>query len=165
MIETARLFLCPPSDSNIIKLENLWRSAEVRKYLGGVLHRDAARKKTAELQRHWYSYGFGQWMILKRTSLEVIGVCGLHYSEDGLELSYMFYPQFWRQGFAQEAANASISHGFETLEEQKIISITQKVNASSMRLLENIGMIHVNDFYRFDALQCLFEIQKASIEN
>ena len=103
-------------------------------------------------------------MVFEKISKEIIGLCGLHHSEDGIELSYMIFPQFWKKGFAREAVKASIDYGFNIQKLNKIIAITQAANIKSCQLLKIIGMKHIKDFERFNATQSLFEMENCSIK-
>ena len=159
VIETKRLFLCPLENKHISTVENLWKNKKVRKYLGGICSSEVIKKKIADQQRHWKLYEFGQWTVIEKISKEVLGLCGFNISEDGCELSYMFFPQFWGKGFAYEAANASIAYGFNTIKAKEIVSITQVANIRSCHLLSKIGMKHVKNFERFNDMQSLFKIK------
>lgn len=162
MIETTRLNLCRPTPEVMPILENLWRDEKVRQFLGGVISDDLIQQRMMTLQNHWDVRQFGQWVVFERASNEVVGLCGLHTSEDGVELSYMLFPRFWGKGLAGEAAAASLEHGFGSLRLDRVIAITQESNIKSCRLLRKIGMQHVKNFERFNAVQCLFEVQSKS---
>lgn len=156
--ETSRLFLCRPTQENFLVIENLWRDEKVRQFLGGIVSDDVIKNKIVELQNHWNLYNFGLCIVFEKISKQIIGLCGLHHSEDGIELSYMFFSQFWGKGFASEAAIASLDYGFHILKIDKIIAITQKANIRSGQLLNKIGMKCIHSFERFGATQCLFAL-------
>ena len=158
MIETARLSLVRPADQDISTLGNLWRNGQVREFLGGVVADNIIRQNLVELQNHWDLHQFGYWAVFEKSSEKLIGLCGLHYSNDGIEISYMFFPQFWGMGFAREAILASLDYGFNSLKIKTIIAITQVANIKSCQLLNKIGMKHIHNFERFNAIQCLFEL-------
>lgn len=160
-METKRLMLRRPICQDIYIVKKLWKNETVRKYLGGTVSSHDIQEKIVEIQNHWVGHKFGQRVVLKKSSLEIIGLCGLNFSENGLELSYMFFPQFWGQGFAQEAASASIKLGFDAPKVKEIIAITQKENFSSCNLLNKIGMRHRKDFERFNAVQSFFSLSIA----
>lgn len=115
MIETARLRLCRPTNQDTLMLENLWRDDQVREFLGGVVTDDIIQQKLIDLQHHWDLHQFGQWAVFEKSSNKLIGLCGLHHSDDGIEISYMFFSRFWGKGFAREAILASLEHGFNSL--------------------------------------------------
>jgi len=159
-IETSRLILRRPTLKDEFALEDLWRNEKVRQFLGGIVEDDVIKERLTEIQNHWDLHGFGFCAIYKKDTQEIAGICGLRRSEDGLELSYTFFPTFWGQGLAKEAAIACLNYGFTTLEDSSIVAITQDANHRSCRLLEAIGMKHATSFTRFDALQRLYEMTR-----
>ncbi len=158
MIETPRLLLSRPTNDDMLIIENLWRDEKVRQFLGGIISDDLIKQKVVELQNHWDLYQFGRCVVFDKIAKKIIGLCGLHHSEDGMELSYLFFPKFWGKGFAREAAAACIDYGFNTLKLNKIVAITQKANIKSCQLLQMIGMEYIKNFERFNTCQCLFTI-------
>jgi ribosomal-protein-alanine N-acetyltransferase len=105
-IETARLFLTKPTDNDFIILENLWRNEQVRKFLGGTLDDEMINHRIADLREHWQRHNFGQLVVYEKASNLIIGLCGLHNSDDGIEISYMFFPESWGKSFASEAVKS-----------------------------------------------------------
>lgn len=158
MLNTPRLLLKIPIDSECLVLKKLWQNEQTRRFLGGTLEDHLIEEKLAALKKHWELHKFGQWIVYENISDQVIGLCGLHHSDDGIELSYMFFPEFWGKGYANEAAKAAIKHGFDTLKTSKIIAITQAENKKSINLLKKIGMRHACNFMRYGAEQSLYEI-------
>ncbi len=159
-IETSRLWLCRPTLEDWENLEELWRNEIVQRFLGGVAEDDVIKERITAIQDHWDHYGFGLWAVYKKSTKQRVGLCGLHRSDDGLEISYKFFPTFWGQGLAKEATMACLNYGFTTFKDNSIIAITQEVNHRSCVLLEAIGMKHIENFKRFDTLQRLYEITR-----
>lgn len=158
-IETKHLKLrCPTKDDTAI-LSNLWRNENVREFLGGIVSENIVREKIDALHHHWNQYYFGQWVVCKKDNKQILGICGLHHSDEGIEISYMFFPEYWGKGFAKEAALATINYGFNIVKLDRIIAITQEANYRSRRLLENMGMKHINTFLRFNAIQSEYELR------
>ncbi|MBS0289029.1 MAG: GNAT family N-acetyltransferase [Proteobacteria bacterium] len=158
-IETLNLLLRRPTEADSLILGNLWRNELVRTFLGGVLPDEIIAEKVIALQSHWDKHQFGLCAALDKNNKEVIGLCGPHYSEEGIvEISYMFFPQLWGRGFAKEAVIASIDYIFRVLKVDAIIAITQEANLKSCYLLEKIGMQHINKFERYNATQRTYRI-------
>ncbi len=154
VIETLHLLLRRPTEVDTLILGNLWRDELVRAFLGGILSDDIITEKIITLQSHWNKHRFGLWAVLNKSNKEVIGLCGPHYSDEGIiEISYMFFPQVWGRGFAKEAVITSIDYVFKILNFDVIIAITQEANLKSCHLLEKIGMQHINNFERYNAIQ------------
>jgi ribosomal-protein-alanine N-acetyltransferase len=135
MIETPCLLLRRPINDDMLIAENLWRDEKVRQFLGGIISDDLIKQKVVELQNHWDLYQFGLCVVFDKSAKKITGLCGLHHSKDRIELSYMFFSEFWGKGFAREAATACIDYGFNTLKFNKIIAITQEANIKSCQLL------------------------------
>jgi RimJ/RimL family protein N-acetyltransferase len=73
----------------------------------------------------------------------LIGEVSLHvYSlvHRGGELGYAFHPRHQGKGFATEAAEALLRHGFDELGLHRVVARCSARNAASARLMERLGM-------------------------
>jgi [ribosomal protein S5]-alanine N-acetyltransferase len=71
-----------------------------------------------------------------------VGMCGL-VRREGLpdaDIGYALLPQHERQGYAREAAQATLAFAFDTAKLARVLAITDPANAASSRLLESIGL-------------------------
>jgi RimJ/RimL family protein N-acetyltransferase len=159
-IETDRLLLRRPTREDTYILRDLWRNERVRQFLGGILCADRIEERIATHQKHWDDHGFGLYSVYLKATNDLVGICGLHHSEDGLEISYMFFPNHWGQGFAREAALACLNYGFTVLNAEFIISVTQEANQRSCHLLESMGMKLTRTLERFNELQRLYNLSR-----
>jgi [ribosomal protein S5]-alanine N-acetyltransferase len=77
-----------------------------------------------------------------------IGMCGLLKREalPNPDLGFAFLPLFNGQGFALEAATATVQHGRNKLNIQTILAITLPNNAPSIQLLEKLKFQYESDF-------------------
>jgi [ribosomal protein S5]-alanine N-acetyltransferase len=157
-LETTHLRLCRPTTADMVILRDLWRDEHVRQFLGGIVSEEVIEAKIASLQQHWDEHGFGQWTVCEKNTDGIIGLCGLHRSDEGIEISYMLFPPFWGRGRATEAASASLNHGFWRLKFERIVAITQESNHGSCRLLEKVGMHHIANRWRWNAAQRVYEL-------
>lgn len=104
------------------------------------------------------------WVLREKDANSIIGICGLHHSEDyvdKVELSYMLFPDYWGKGFATEAVSTCINYAFKTLILNDIIAITQKAYTNSVNLLKKMGMQHIDTFNKFNATQQVYQLIKA----
>ena len=97
------------------------------------------------LEGSWASHrerGYGQFLVELKDGGEAIGVCGLLYREilDVSDIGCAFLPEFWRRGFAHEAACAVMEYGRATLGIEKIVGLTSEENVASIKALEKLGM-------------------------
>jgi ribosomal-protein-alanine N-acetyltransferase len=165
MIDARRLFFNQPKLDDKCKLINLWLDEAVQIYLGGRVSEEVAQERLCKIFNHWEVYSFGLYSVFEKSSKNLIGLCGLQLSDDGIELSYKYYPEMWGKGFAYESAVSVLSYGFNILKLEEVIAITQSQNTSSIRLLTKLGMKHVKDFERFDAIQSSFFLNKGQFKN
>jgi RimJ/RimL family protein N-acetyltransferase len=145
VLETPRLRLrhfVPDDDAYVIEQVNdpLWR-----KFIG---HRDVrtkdearaylARGPLAMYERH----GFGLWAAETRVSNTVIGMCGLIRRDglDDVDIGFALLPAYRGQGYAFEAAAATLRHGHAVCGLARIVAITSPDNQRSAALLTAIGM-------------------------
>lgn len=86
--------------------------------------------------------GFGLYAVDLRSTGESVGICGL-VRRDGLDhvdIGFAFLPRHWSRGYALESATAVMNHARTDLGLIHVIAITNPGNASSIRLLERIGL-------------------------
>jgi RimJ/RimL family protein N-acetyltransferase len=57
-----------------------------------------------------------------------------------VEIGWRLLPTAWGHGYATEAAEAVLRHGFETLGLPEIVSFTATVNEPSQRVMRRLGM-------------------------
>jgi [ribosomal protein S5]-alanine N-acetyltransferase len=87
--------------------------------------------------------GFGLYLVELKQTKTPIGMCGI-LKRDALEhvdLGFAFMPDFRRQGYGFEAANAVLSYARNDLKLRDILAITNPDNVGSIKLLERLGFI------------------------
>jgi RimJ/RimL family protein N-acetyltransferase len=86
--------------------------------------------------------GFGLYLVGLLETGGPIGMCGI-LKRDSLEhpdLGFAFLPEFMGKGYAYEASDAVIQYAGEQLGIKTLLAITLPENASSIKLLEKVGM-------------------------
>jgi [ribosomal protein S5]-alanine N-acetyltransferase len=86
--------------------------------------------------------GFGLYLTALNDGTP-IGMCGL-IKRDGLEdvdIGFAFLPQWRGQGYAAEAALASLQYGKDVLKKSRVVAIVLPTNMPSVMLLKKIGLI------------------------
>jgi len=101
---------------------------------------------------HWKAYMYGWWAVETFSTRDLLGWCGLQYlPETGeIEVGYLLGRDYWGNGFATEAARASIDYGFENLEIDNIIAVVHPGNLASIHVIEKLGMAFTGRFTYFD---------------
>jgi len=86
-------------------------------------------------------HGFGRWLLLRRDDGACIGWCGLKMHDEGwVDLGFRLMRSFWGQGYATEAAKASLEVGFHRFDLPEIIGRAAAKNTASHRVLEKLKM-------------------------
>ena len=154
MIETDRLILRPLEDRDRAALRAHCDDPEVMRYLLPMAD-DAAFD--AMLARHakWHKdLGYTFWVMERRADGAVIGVCGLKPGapdtpiENNVEIGWRLGRAWWGQGYAREAAQASLDWAWANLDVDEVVAITVEANSGSWGLMERLGMTRDphNDF-------------------
>ena len=159
-IETERLLLRRPEIKDRGNLQRLYKDEKTRAFLGGPVSDQEFQERMEKLMFQWQKYQFGPWVVTEKCSWEMLGISGLHHSDEGIELSYMFFPTYWGKGYAYEVALKVIEIAFNILELGCIVAITQKMNERSCALLEKLGFVFRYRFERFNEMQCFYELRQ-----
>lgn len=145
IIETERLILRRFIDTDFEDVYAFNSNPEVIRYTGDELVSSKERAKEI-IKKIWKTdyalYGYGRWATVYKPDNKVIGFTGLKYLPDikATDIGYRYLPEYWGKGIATEAAQVTLSYGFEVLNLDKIVAIAMKENIASQKVLEKIGM-------------------------
>jgi len=91
--------------------------------------------------KSYQEHGFGLYLVELKSKQLPIGMCGLlkRDSLPNVDLGFAFLPEFWREGYAHEAASAVLAHAQNDLGLERILAIANPDNDASIRLLEKLG--------------------------
>ncbi len=160
-IETSRLLLRRPEQADAEILSNLWRDERVQQFMGGVLSQQDADARVADILQSWKDHKAGLWAVYEREDNTLVGLCGLSIFEVEIEIIYKFFSTYWGCGYATEAVAASLAYGFQILQIDRIIGVTQEANSASQHILEKVGMHHIHSLWKWDAPQRIYELTRA----
>jgi len=59
-----------------------------------------------------------------------------------MEIGWRLAHEHWGQGFAREAAEASLACGFDQLQLPEVVAYTAAINEPSLALMQALGMRH-----------------------
>ena len=146
VLESERLLFREITDEDHAGLYELYLNPRVNRFVGGppLPFEEYLAASRARWNRHYDEYGFGMWAVLRKEDGRLLGRCGLVVQEvDGareVEVGYVFGEEFWRRGYATEAARACRDRAFETLVVPRVISLINAANEPSIRVAERNGM-------------------------
>ena len=168
MIETPRLLIRPFQAEDLERIQALLERAFGESSLSQEERRSwldwSALSQKWLPKMHQPPYG-DQAVTLKSTG-EIIGAAGLvplldHYEQipglsdtpqnrfttPELGLFWAVDPDFQRQGFATEAAQALIDFAFRELHLKRVLATTETANTSSQAVMRKLGMaLHTNPY-------------------
>lgn len=141
-IETERLILRAWKHEDIAPSIALMADAEVTRYTAGAPQAplDAWRGLNT-IVGHWFLRGYGFWAVERKEDHAFIGRIGVWNPEGwpGMEVGWTLGRQFWGQGYASEAARASMDYAFMTQPIEKLLSVIHVDNAPSKAVAKRIG--------------------------
>ncbi|WP_030980945.1 GNAT family N-acetyltransferase [Streptomyces sp. NRRL WC-3703] len=94
----------------------------------------------------WDEEGFGLFAVELLASGELAGCTGLSVPEflpqvlPAVAISWRFGPQFWGQGYASEAAHATLEFALQDRGLDRVISISQVGDDASENIMRKLGM-------------------------
>jgi RimJ/RimL family protein N-acetyltransferase len=87
-------------------------------------------------------HGFGLYAVERREDGALIGMCGLIKRDtlDDIDIGFAYLPAYRAQGYAREAAAATLAHARDVLGLRRVVAIVSPANHASARLLERVGL-------------------------
>lgn len=143
VLETERLNLRDWVPDDWVRFKPLVVDPRVVKYINqGRTWSDAKiENRVREYIEVGLTRGWNLWPVIHRADAKLIGFCGF---SDGflpdVEIGWRLLPDYWRQGLATEAAEATLDYGFCRWNSPRVIAIAQIPNRASIRVMEKIGM-------------------------
>ncbi len=141
ILETARLILRPPIQSDLDGWAAFMADPEAQRHLGGVQPRSMAWRHMATMVGAWTLMGFAMFSVLRKDTGEWIGRIGPWRPEGwpGTEIGWSLLPSAQGHGFAYEAAAASADWAFAYLGWTEMIHTISPENTASIALARRLG--------------------------
>jgi len=147
MIETERLLIRPWRDED---REPFWTMAcdqRVMEYLPP-LTRAESNSGIDRMMALQAEHGHVFWALERKAEGDFIGFCGIMPPRSPIfehEIGWRLAHHAWGQGFAREAAEASLAWAWANLSVPAIMAITNLANTRSWGLMERLGMVRCLD--------------------
>jgi [ribosomal protein S5]-alanine N-acetyltransferase len=86
-------------------------------------------------------HGFGLFAVERRDDGALIGMCGLIKRDtlDDVDIGFAYLPAYRAQGYAREAAAATLAYARDAHGLKRVVAIVSPANHASARLLERVG--------------------------
>lgn len=144
--ETARLIL---RDWRADDWPEFWRvtnTPAVMRWLGGVVDEAGRTAVQARLESYRADHGHTFWAVERKEDGALLGFCGLKRSNQAggpqgmMEVGWRLREDAWGQGYAKEAAAASLDIAFDRFGADEVIALTVENNTASWGLMLRLGM-------------------------
>ena len=153
LLETERLKLRELKESDYRDLFEILSDPETMKYYPATFDQSDVESFIHRSILSYSKNGFGLWAVILKNENKFIGQCGISLQViDGKivpEIGYHINKNYWRRGFATEAALASLSFGFERLKMKELYIHTFVENIPSIGVAEKLKMEKVKEFDKY----------------
>jgi ribosomal-protein-alanine N-acetyltransferase len=96
---------------------------------------------TIDMRRHSPRVDY-EFAVTLKSSGKLIGGAGIHASNRQGEIGYCFHPDYWKKGYASEAALEILKFGFGELALHRIHATCRPDNIGSASVMKKIGMTY-----------------------
>jgi RimJ/RimL family protein N-acetyltransferase len=140
ILTTERLTLRGWREDDLAPYAAMTADPEVMRFMGGPRGEDETWREIALYAGHWELRGHGLWAVEREGAL--IGRVGLWRPRGwpGLEVGWLLARHAWGQGYATEAARASVEYAWRNLDAERLISLIAPDNQASARVAQRLGM-------------------------
>jgi RimJ/RimL family protein N-acetyltransferase len=142
-IATERLVLRPLNLGDAPTVCALAGRREIADTTISVPHPYPVEKAQEWIRRQTMSPGSEEFVFgitLKGTLIGAIGLRDMDYEHNQAEMGFWIGVDWWKHGYATEAARAMVRYGFQTLQLNRIIAHHMARNPASGRVLQKIGL-------------------------
>ncbi|GAA5138479.1 GNAT family N-acetyltransferase [Alloalcanivorax gelatiniphagus] len=171
---TPRLHLRQWAERDLSAFAGMCADPEVMRFFPGTLERSESDLMARTCEQLIAERGWGIWAVELLESGALIGIAGLHIPRHDLpfspcvEVLWRLARPYWGNGYATEAAEASLQVGFEQLELEEIVSFAVLENRRSRAVMERIGMTDTGRDFDHPALpetsllrrHCLYSLSR-----
>jgi RimJ/RimL family protein N-acetyltransferase len=145
-MQTDRLLLRAWRAEDVPGYARMNADPEVTRYLGRggrTLTLEETRTHVERIEHHWATWGYGLSAVEHLADGHMIGFVGLAHHRwypDEVEIGWRLDRAYWGRGLATEGAAAVLRHAFEELGLDHVISIADRGNVASRRVMEKNGL-------------------------
>ena len=153
MAETERLRLREWGEEDSERFYSIMNTPAVMRHLGGVQDRATWDNAFERLQNYQRDLGHTFWLVERKEDRELLGFCGLkRVNTPGagqlagqFEIGWRLRESAWGQGYAKEAAIASLDLAFGKFGAPHVVALTIGANDASQGLMIRLGMTRRQD--------------------
>jgi RimJ/RimL family protein N-acetyltransferase len=150
--ETERLRLRTWEAADLDEFVRHTNTPAVMRWLGGVWPLEDYAKAFDRITSYQREYGHTLWIVERSSDGALLGFCGLKRvnsprapNPGDFEVGWRLREDSWGQGFAKEAAIASLDLAFGKFGAPHVVALTVAGNEASIGLMKRLGMTRRRD--------------------
>lgn len=146
-LETRRLILRDWREEDWAQFFRVTNTPAVMRWLGGLLDEKGMASQRGRVEACHAANGFCFWAVERKEDGALLGFCGLKRADaagstvtGAMEVGWRLREDAWGQGYAKEAATASLDAAFGRFGAEEVVALTVDGNTGSWGLMERLGM-------------------------
>ncbi|MER5857189.1 GNAT family N-acetyltransferase [Streptomyces sp. NPDC059688] len=147
-IRTPRLLLRRWHDDDLVPMADINADPRVMRWIddGSVRDLDHTAEAIERWEEEWDEEGFGLFAVELLASGELIGFTGLSVPEflpevmPAVAISWRLGSQYWGQGYASEAAHATLEFALQDRGLDRVVAIDRVGDNASENVIRKLGM-------------------------
>lgn len=141
--ETGRCIIREMTEEDLDAVYEVYAAESITKYMEGLYeNREEELEYTRSYIKNAYNfYGYGTWIIERKTDKKVIGRVGFNLRDgyEEAELGFVIMEEEQKKGYAYECCMAVLKVGKEEYEFEKVQALVKKGNEASISLCNKLG--------------------------
>ncbi len=149
ILETERLRLRNWRDEDIEPFMEYLNTPKVTRWLGGVQTLEKFLEAVERIRGYDRDFGHTFWIVERKSDNALLGFCGLKRVNapqpkltGAFEIGWRLREDVWGQGYAKEAATATMDAAFTRHKAPFVVALTVPGNEPSLGLMKRLGMTH-----------------------
>ena len=155
--ETEQLRLRTWEEADLAPFAEYCNTPAIMRWSGEVQDEAAIRAGFERVTAMQAEFGHCLWIVERKADGELLGFCGIKRVADvasnmlgEFEIGWRLREDAWSQGYAREAATASLDAAFGRFGAPHVLAFTVIQNEASWGLMERLGMTRRADLDFFD---------------
>ncbi|KAA5802305.1 GNAT family N-acetyltransferase [Alkalicaulis satelles] len=147
VIETARLRLRVPQESDFAGFCALMSDPEAARHIGGTQPDAITWRNMAALMGHWQMRGYGFFSVEEKATGQWVGRVGPWnpHQWPAPEVGWSILRAHWGKGYGPEAAAAALDFVFDRLRWERVIHLIAKDNINSAAVARKLGSTNTGE--------------------
>lgn len=174
LAETERLILREIIPGDIDGFFEMDSDPDVHLYVGNapLQTKEQAAAAIEFIRQQYVDNGIGRWAVINKKTNTFLGWAGLklitepiNNHNNFLDLGYRFIKKYWGQGYASEAATASVTYAFNEMQVNEVYAHAHSENGASNKILTRTGLTFIESFVHQNILCNWYKIDRETFEH